>query len=170
MNKEWIPNSLTMSNGIFGFLSVISAAQQEFLYAGLCIIFAALADRYDGIIARKLGVVSPLGKELDSLCDVISFGLAPAFLILSKVKTEHSSIIFILTLIIASAFLACGAYRLARFNITTMANGFYTGVPITTCGGMLGLLSLFPLPTFLLVLLMAIFAYLMVSKLKIKKI
>lgn len=170
MNKEWIPNSLTMSNGIFGFLSIISAAQYQFLYAGICIILAALADRYDGIVARRLGVESPLGKELDSLCDVISFGLAPAFLILSKVKVEYSTAIFVITLIIASAFLACGAYRLARFNISTMSNGFYTGVPITTCGGMLGLLSLFPLPNVLLVFLMAIFAYLMVSKLRIKKI
>lgn len=172
MNKEWIPNSLTMSNGLCGFLSIIMAANEKFIYASIFIILSMLADRYDGIVARKLNIVSEIGKQLDSLCDVISFGVAPAFLIFSKTHiTSNSLLISIITAILCSAYVCCGAYRLARFNVTKMQNGYYQGVPITTCGCVLAVLALFSaIPNLALIILTIIFSYLMVSKIKIKKI
>lgn len=172
MNKEWIPNSLTMSNGIFGFLSIIMTASKEFDYAILFIILAVLADRYDGLVARKLGVVSEIGKQLDSLADVISFGVAPAFLVFSKTQVATSStFLLVLTAILAGLYVACGIYRLARFNISTMKDGFFTGVPITASGMLLSFLSigLFSINYIILILIMSCLAYLMVSKVKIKK-
>lgn len=172
MNKEWIPNSLTMANGFFGFLSIIMTAEKQFLYASIFILLSMLADRYDGIVARKLNIVSAIGKELDSICDVISFGLAPAFLIFTKTKNELDiKILIVLVAIIASIYVCCGAYRLARFNVTTMTDGNYQGVPITTCGAALAFLAIFnSIPNFALVILMLLLAYLMISKIKIKKI
>lgn len=171
MNKEWIPNSLTMANGFFGFLSLIMTLNGHFAYSAIFIILSVVADRYDGIVARKLGIVSEIGKQLDSLCDVISFGVAPAFLIFAKAKMEIDSsfLIFIIS-IICSMYVCCGAFRLARFNVTTMINGYYQGVPITTCGFLLAVLSLFKdIPTLANLIMTLIFAYLMVSKIKIKK-
>lgn len=173
MNKNMIPNFLTLSNGICGFLAIILAANKFFTYASIFIILSVLADRYDGIVARKLNVDGPLGKELDSICDVISFGAAPSFLVFTKVQSESNFFVLtIITLVFCAIYVACGAYRLARFNITTMVDGYYQGVPITTCGLGLAILSLefVELPNIALIILTAIFGYLMVSKIKIKKI
>lgn len=172
MNKEWIPNSLTITNGLFGFLSILMTSNNKYTLAAIFIIISMLADRYDGMVARKLNIVSPIGKELDSLCDVISFGVAPAFLIFTKTQDEiNSNLLLIIVSIICSAYVCCGAFRLARFNVSSINNGFYQGVPITTCGLILAFLSLFEdIPNFAILILVAIFAYLMVSKIKIKKI
>lgn len=171
MNKEFIPNSLTLSNGLCGFLSIVMTTKEQYVYASVLIILAMIADRYDGIVARKLNIVSAIGKELDSICDVISFGAAPAFLIYSKINNSTEILILsIVALIVCAAYTCCGAYRLARFNVTTMTNGYYQGVPITTCGLILAVLALFKIPNFALVIMTAIFAYLMVSTIKIKKI
>lgn len=173
MNKEIIPNAITMSNGLCGFLSIILTSTSQYTYASVFIILAMFADRYDGIFARKLGVVSPLGKELDSICDVISFGAAPAFLVFSKVYTKTNLLpISIIAALICSAYVCCGAFRLARFNVTTMSDGYYQGVPITTCGLLLAVLAFdfIKMPNIALLILTAIFGYFMVSKIKIKKI
>lgn len=173
MNKELIPNCLTLSNCIFGFLSIITTANGKFIYASVFIILAMLADRYDGIVARKLGVTSPIGKQLDSLCDAISFGVAPAFLVYTKTIIETDLfIVKALALIICISYACCGVYRLARFNISTLTGGFYQGVPITTCGLILAILSFnfLSLPSIALLILTTIFSYLMVSNIKIKKI
>lgn len=171
MNKEWIPNSITMSNGIFGFLSIVSTARENFTLASLFIILSVIADRYDGIVARKLKVSSEIGKQLDSLSDVMSFGLAPGFLVFSKVAATNTLLLSIIAGIIAVIYVSCGAYRLARFNITVMKDGNFQGVPITAAGLSLAILSFsfLHLPHILLLLLTLLFAYLMVSKVKIKK-
>ncbi len=173
MNKELIPNLITLSNGFFGFISIIMSAKEQYIYASVFIILAVLADRYDGIVARKMNIVSEIGKQLDSICDVISFGVAPALLIYSKVTHSTSFLLFnFIVIIICGAYVCCGAYRLARFNVMTLTNGYYTGVPITTCGFFLAILSFdfLKLPNFALLILTTIFAYLMISKIKIKKI
>ncbi|MBF0709839.1 MULTISPECIES: CDP-diacylglycerol--serine O-phosphatidyltransferase [unclassified Gemella] len=172
MNKEWIPNSLTMSNGIFGFLSIIMTSNKLFDSAIVFIILSVTADRYDGIVARKLGVESEIGKQLDSLCDLISFGIAPAFLVYSKAQTaNYSFLLLMLIALVAAIYVSCGAYRLGRFNITSMENGFFSGVPITAAGCLLAFLSIsyFSVNTLILTAIMIILSYLMVSKVKIKK-
>ncbi|MDO4814629.1 MAG: CDP-diacylglycerol--serine O-phosphatidyltransferase [Gemella sp.] len=173
MNKEWIPNSLTMSNGIFGFLSLLMTSNKLFDFAILFILLSVTADRYDGIIARKLGVESEIGKQLDSLCDLISFGAAPAFLVYAKAQyVDINFSILIIIALIAAVYVACGAYRLARFNISTMKDGCFSGVPITAAGCLLAFLSIsyFSINELILAAIMLILAYLMISKVKIKKV
>ncbi|MDU3724628.1 MAG: CDP-alcohol phosphatidyltransferase family protein, partial [Clostridium celatum] len=136
------------------------------------ILLAALVDRYDGRIARFLNVSSDLGKELDSLADLVSFGVAPAiliFLIFDFNTLGPSGLFGYISLLL---FPICGAFRLARYNASEF-NGVFTGVPITVTGSFLALFALFTVNgnisaiiPFLLILLCS---YLMVSTFKLKK-
>ncbi|WP_026886957.1 CDP-diacylglycerol--serine O-phosphatidyltransferase [Clostridium beijerinckii] len=172
MFKKFIPNLLTFMNLSFGILSIIEVLKKDFLEAAIFIIAAALVDRYDGRIARYLNVSSELGKELDSLADLISFGVAPALLVFIKYNFSNIGfgafgIIFMLT------YILCGCYRLAKYNVSEF-DGVFTGIPITIAGSILALFSLFvpgnSIAITLLITLMMILAYLMMSKLKLKKI
>ncbi|MGX7111595.1 CDP-diacylglycerol--serine O-phosphatidyltransferase [Gemella cuniculi] len=172
MNKNFIPNYLTLGNIFCGFISILTATHGYYVWATVFIILAMLADRYDGIVARKLGVVSEIGHDLDSLCDVVSFGVAPAVLVF-EIFLANDKPTMTLTVIVAllcAIYVCCGAYRLARFNVTKMKNGYYQGVPITTCGTVLAIVSLFNLPSIVLLVLLVVSSYLMVSSIKIKKI
>lgn len=172
MFKKFIPNLLTFMNLSFGILSIIEVLKKDFLVAEIFIIAAALVDRYDGRIARYLNVSSELGKELDSLADLISFGVAPGLLVFIKYNFSNTGfgvfgILFILT------YILCGCYRLAKYNVSKF-DGIFTGIPITIAGSILALFSLFvpsnSISITLLITLMMILAYLMISKLKLKKI
>jgi len=87
------------------------------------IFLAAVLDSADGYIARKLKMISSIGRELDSLADVISFGLAPIMLLFSHIGEN------ILTILCGFVYLACGALRLARFNVYG-SKEFFEGLPI----------------------------------------
>ena len=76
--KKHIPNTLTCLNLVCGTLSVMAALKGNLPMAAVWIIVAAVFDFFDGFVARMLKVSSPIGKELDSLCDVVSFGVAPS--------------------------------------------------------------------------------------------
>jgi CDP-diacylglycerol--serine O-phosphatidyltransferase len=95
---------------------------------------AAFIDRYDGKIARKFNAVSLIGKELDSLADLVSFGVAPAMLAWKLSLLNYGIISYLLLLV----FPICGAFRLARFNISDFKS-VYTGIPITIAGSLLAL-------------------------------
>ena len=71
--------------------------------------------------------------------------------------------------LLCGIYTCCGAYRLARFNVTKMKNGYYQGVPITTCGTILAIIALFKLPSIVMLILLIVCSYLMVSNIKIKK-
>lgn len=172
MFKKFVPNILTFMNLSFGILSIVEVLKKDFLLAAVFIIAAALVDRYDGRIARFLNVSSEFGKELDSLADLISFGIAPALLILTKYNLlnlgfKSIGIIFTLT------YTLCGCYRLAKYNVKEF-NGTFTGVPITIAGSILAVYSLFvpssSIAIILSIALMMFLAYLMISKLQLKKI
>lgn len=127
--KTIIANSVTSLNIICGFLSIVYASQNDFKYASVFIIMAAIFDTMDGILARMLNTASRFGVELDSLSDVVSFGAAPAFLIYKAYAYQLG----VTGIIICSAILVTGALRLARFN--TMigdlnTKGNFTGLPI----------------------------------------
>ena len=122
---------------------------------------AALCDVMDGLLARWLHCTSEFGKQLDSLADIISFGLAPTFLILLY-KLEN---VQWLGSVAAVAFLICGALRLARFNISAPSRGF-VGMPITATGVILSMISLLDgrmKPEFILVL-MGLLSVMMISR------
>ena len=79
--KKYLPSIITLSNLFLGFLSILYIQKGEFAFACHLILIAALLDSFDGKLARKIGVVSSFGKEIDSLADVVSFCLSPSFLV-----------------------------------------------------------------------------------------
>jgi len=127
-------------------------------------------DRYDGRIARLLNVSSDLGKELDSLADLVSFGLAPSMLVFAMYEFYSLGVAGYLLVL---AFPVAGAYRLARYNCTSF-EGVFIGIPITLAGSIMTLFSLLTMNKTTNIILPVIFllslSYLMVSKLKIKKV
>lgn len=177
MNKSAIPNAFTLSNLAFGILSILATfheGPENYTLASLFVIAAALADRYDGRVARFLKVDSEIGKELDSLADLVSFGVAPSILIYKLYGFMSFGFLgYILVLI----FPICGAYRLARYNITSF-DGTFSGIPITIAGLIMALFSLVQLTLLknvsinplLPIIFLVVLSYLMVSKFKLKKI
>lgn len=167
MVKKYIPNILTFLNLSFGILSIIQVINKYYLIAALFIIGAALIDRYDGRIARAFNVSSEIGKELDSLSDLISFGVAPGFLIFFKYGLND----YLMGVAIMLFYIICGCYRLAKYNISNF-EGVFSRIPITICGSVLAVLSLIVNMEMkiIVIVFMIMFGYLMISKLKLKKI
>lgn len=168
--KSAVPNLFTFSNLACGILSLLSTFNENYRWACLFIIIAGLIDRYDGRVARFLQVSSELGKELDSLADLVSFGVAPSILVFNLYSFVDLGIIgYILVLI----FPIAGAYRLARYNATPF-NNVFTGIPITLAGSLIALYCLITLKntnnSILTIILVLILSYLMVSKFQIKKV
>jgi CDP-diacylglycerol---serine O-phosphatidyltransferase len=173
MRKSCIPNVFTFINLSCGVISILSVMDGKFAYAGAFILLAGLVDRYDGRIARFLNVSSDLGKELDSLADLVSFGVAPSILIYILYNLKSLDPYGVLGFAILLLFPICGAYRLARFN-TADFDGSFTGIPITIVGCFMGLFSLLDLnrtvSIYIVAILMIAGSYLMVSKIKLKKV
>jgi len=121
-----IPYFFTFANALLGFFAIINALHGKVLLAAYCIAVATLMDMLDGRIARKLGVSSNLGMELDSLCDAVSFCLAPTIIIYSWRASELGMV----GLAALAIYLCCGLLRLARFNVTNTQQHFYfSGLP-----------------------------------------
>jgi len=134
-NKAWLPNSVTIMNLILGFYAIILIIQEQFVVAAFLIFIGMILDGIDGRLARKLAGDNPMGKELDSLADLISFGVTPALLMYQMHLTEFG----VWGVIVAAAFPVCGAIRLARFNAfdSEAPSDYFTGLPITAGGGIL---------------------------------
>ncbi|MDP4179888.1 MAG: CDP-diacylglycerol--serine O-phosphatidyltransferase [Bacillota bacterium] len=181
--KGTLPNILTLINLSLGVIAILLAVDAErnnanqLFQASLLVMIAALTDRFDGKVARLLDVTSDLGKELDSLSDLISFGVAPV--IIAWKVNDYTSIGF-LGYLIAVIFPVAGAYRLARYNITTFDNVF-RGIPITIAGAFLSIMNLYScflilrknysnIHSYITIGLVILLSFLMVSKIKFKKI
>ncbi|GAB1405007.1 CDP-alcohol phosphatidyltransferase family protein [Lentimicrobium sp.] len=132
LRKE-IPNIITLCNLLSGALAVIFALDGSLLIAVALVGLAAVFDFFDGFVARLLNVKSPLGKELDSLADVISFGLAPSIVLFILIKSNVDLLQFPNLgpyLPYAALLLAAfSAYRLAKFNIDTLQLDSFRGLP-----------------------------------------
>ncbi|MEH7121580.1 CDP-diacylglycerol--serine O-phosphatidyltransferase [Neobacillus vireti] len=165
--RNSIPNLFTLANLFFGFLSVMSSAEGDYKNAAILILIGMMLDSMDGRIARMLRADSELGKELDSLADIVTFGVAPAMM----AYYSYFSSFGIVGMAVAGLFPLFGAYRLARFNINAVKSSlkYFTGVPITAAGGLLTLLTLFQLkmPGFIFVIAFVLLCILMVSTIKI---
>lgn len=165
--RRALPSLFTVGNLFLGIISIIVAFQSKFEWAALLVIIGMLLDGLDGRVARALNAQSEFGKELDSLSDVISFGVAPAFIMYGVVLHEMGWIGTVITAI----FPICGALRLARFNVATGSSpNYFIGLPITAAGGVLATLALYyeklPIPNITLPLFMLFLAFLMVSNIK----
>jgi CDP-diacylglycerol--serine O-phosphatidyltransferase len=152
----FLPNLLTAGNLFCGFVAltkIVDAdpyAENYFYQIQLALAFILLAcifDLFDGRVARMGGVESPFGREFDSLADLVSFGVAPAFLVqrvvLADVFGQHREISWF----IASIYLLCGAFRLARFNClatmtTSNTSKDFLGFPIPSAAGLVASLTL----------------------------
>ncbi|MGI1657760.1 MAG: CDP-diacylglycerol--serine O-phosphatidyltransferase [Desulfitobacterium sp.] len=165
---DMIPSLFTLGNLFFGFLAIIWTMDGDYQVAAGLIILSVLMDSMDGKVARRLSVSTDFGKELDSLCDVVSFGVAPAILTYKVLLEGHMGFWGVL---LAAVFALCGAVRLARFNILNITTHFL-GVPITFAGGIMALLVLFyqSLPWIIYPIAMALLAFLMVSSFKVPKL
>ena len=173
MKKSCIPNIFTFINLGCGVLSLLATFDKKFVLSAALIILAAIVDRYDGRIARYLNVSSELGKELDSLADLVSFGVAPAILSFVLYNFKDFMGFGIIGYAVLLAFPICGAFRLARYN-TTQFDGDFRGVPITIAGCIIAIYVLLTATRFLNpyvpFVLIAILSYLMVSNFKLKKL
>ena len=129
VTRSIIPNLFTLMNLFGGFIAITRIAQDDFYGAMWFMILASIFDALDGAVARLTNSTSELGVELDSLCDAVSFGLAPAFLLYKAHFFGMGS----LGLILAALPALAGTYRLARFNV--LVSGFqdkryFVGMPI----------------------------------------
>ena len=206
-----LPNILTLINLLFGCVAILYVLQpglvplytnngmlltadidnngtqflsvpEQMFMASLFIGLAAVVDFFDGFVARWLKASSPLGAQLDSLSDVVSFGVAPAmivyqFLKLSFAQQEDGLNTNLLWLVPAFVIACAGAYRLARFNLDTEHKNYFTGLPIPANGLLIASFPLiywtnnFPVVTQVLIspwfwyAIILLLSYLMVSKL-----
>jgi len=165
--KSQTANLFTLANLSLGGFAILFGIQGNLRLSLLLIFLAALADRFDGMVARKFNIESELGKQLDSMSDIISFGIAPALLLYHGILYEFGGPGMFFTIF----YIGCGAFRLARFNITE-SNGYFTGLPITVAGCLATLSFLgipyFPAQSFLFI--MIVLSFLMVSTFKLKKV
>lgn len=166
MRVEYLPSVVTSANLVAGFLSLIYTINENYQIGALFILVAAVLDSLDGKLARFLGTSSEFGKQLDSLADLVSFGVAPAVLAYSWQLEGLGTA----GLVAAAFFTLCGALRLARFNILKITDHFL-GIPITMAGALVAIFvllagALSPYVSVLFVIALSIF---MISSIKIPK-
>ncbi len=153
-----IPNIFTLFNLFFGCIAIIFALQtnavviylndqynssfnipEKLTWAAFCIIIAAVIDFLDGFVARLLKATSSMGKQLDSLSDVVSFGVAPGIIIYQLLRfgfaTEENGLNASILWLLPAFILSCAAaYRLAKFNLDETQTLFFKGVPVPAVG------------------------------------
>jgi CDP-diacylglycerol--serine O-phosphatidyltransferase len=176
-----MPSAFTLGNLFFGFWAIVSAFNGNFRWAGWFIVFAGILDMLDGRVARLSGTGTRFGAELDSLVDVISFGVAPALLMYFLDFSNAGRFAWILCYI----YVVAVALRLARFNVLSAgkpSSGWFTGLPSPAAGMTLAVyypfsqtnwyrasLAYLDLQHEGLVVLMLLLAVLMVSNVKYPK-
>ncbi|MEO8194143.1 MAG: CDP-diacylglycerol--serine O-phosphatidyltransferase [Gemmatimonadales bacterium] len=126
-----LPSGLTLANLFCGVFAIVSASRGQFDFAGILIVLGGAADALDGRVARATGSGSRFGSELDSLVDVITFGLAPAFIMYFAVLNREGW-----EWLIPFLYVACAAIRLARFNVEQAgrAKRYFHGLPSPAAG------------------------------------
>ncbi|GAA6526763.1 CDP-diacylglycerol--serine O-phosphatidyltransferase [Intrasporangium sp. DVR] len=132
--KVMLPSLFTLGNMVCGFSSVLMAFQDKFGVAAVLIAVSIVLDILDGAVARAVGAITPFGLQFDSLADLVSFGIAPAVLVYTWALPSYPQWAWAG----AMFWLACAAYRLARFNVTIdpMADKrYFIGLPSPGAAG-----------------------------------
>ncbi|WP_058300168.1 CDP-diacylglycerol--serine O-phosphatidyltransferase [Gorillibacterium timonense] len=173
MLRKSVPNMFTVLNLFFGIVAIILVLNDTPVFpdfdnanlASIIVIISMMMDGIDGRLARALNVQSEFGKELDSLSDVISFGVAPAFIMY---VVAYGDINPPLAWITTAIFPICGALRLARFNVIEGIPGYFIGLPIPAAGVILCTLALFhqEMSSYVLVPASLLLSFLMISRIK----
>ena len=181
-----VPNSFTALSLLLGVASIVTTQLGDLELAAWIIVWCALLDVMDGVSARLLKATSDFGAEFDSMADLVSFGVAPAVLMLNAGMqiggVEYDSGQFWVLLVAIAVFALAGAMRLARFNLVSdqPSTGWFAGIPITAAGGGMvpavvlvlihypDIAALLPLHLYMPVL-MFVLTLLMVSRLRFPK-
>jgi len=178
--KKHIPNTITCCNLISGCISIYLTLNGLHFAAALMVFAAAIFDFFDGFAARMLDAKSPIGGDLDSLSDVVSFGVAPSFILAHYMKSMGvewmlgSVNVFVFLAFILAAF---AAVRLAKFNIDTRQTSSFLGLPVPAVGLFIASLSIMMMrinengllmeivnnPYFFIVMIL-VFSWLMISE------
>lgn len=166
LNFVHLPDIISLGNGLSGTLSIYCSVQGYFLWAAIFIAIGAICDLFDGKVARKLNITSEFGKQIDSLCDLVSFIVAPA------IFAYHVGLQQPWFLAIEALYVLAGILRLARFNVTGTTDGgkYFEGVPVPVSMFVVGLYFVFDLLGINIQiwgLLLLIHAVLMVSTVRI---
>lgn len=157
-----LANTLTLLNGVSGFLSVVASMQGMFAWAAGLILAGVFFDWFDGKAARWFSEETALGAELDSLSDLVTFGVAPAVLVAAIAP-------FTVAYIAGALFVLSAALRLGRFNVQDM-KGEFVGVPTTANGFLLPALVFFGAPAQVFPYYLFVMALLMNVPFRIKKV
>lgn len=169
---RFLPNAITLMNLMFGTLSLYYTFNHQFHQAAIMILLAVVMDGMDGKVARRLNASGDFGKELDSLCDLVSFGAAPALLYIavSVSSLNGNSFLNYLGVSIGIAYVLCGAFRLARFNILNISD-YFVGLPITIAGFIIAIIYLYMpnISALIIIPTIALLGFFMVSRITIPK-
>ena len=151
-----LPSLITILNGVCGFASIVFAAKAAFAKAGYMLLLAMAADVLDGRLARMSRTTSSFGGQLDSLCDVISFGVAPAFLTVkvmenslgvTDISQAFENFFHSFIWLAAATYISCAAIRLARFNVENIedesSHMSFIGLPSPAAAGVIISLVIF---------------------------
>ena len=140
--RRMLPASITFIGLVCGFAAVVLALHQELARAGICILGGYILDALDGEVARRLRVESAFGLQLDSLSDIVTFGIAPS--VLAYQYSRQLSITPAITWVVCSGYIVGGAFRLARFNLLPHkgSQSDNIGLTISTSGATLVLIVL----------------------------
>ncbi|HET9519092.1 MAG TPA: CDP-alcohol phosphatidyltransferase family protein [Actinoplanes sp.] len=136
-------NACTLASLSLGLLAIFLAMQGELRFAAACLVACVAFDGLDGALARKLGVSSPFGAQMDSLADMCSFGLAAPVVVYASL---HGTVPTAAAAVTAALVAGCAAIRLARFNVSPKDGTFFCGVPTTMAAAVLALAVLIELP------------------------
>lgn len=133
-----LPALFTLGNLLCGFFCIIQSSRGKFAEAALLIVYAGILDALDGRVARLTGTASEFGVQLDSMADIVSFGLAPSLLAYYWALTPFRRVGWL----IAFLFVVCAATRLARFNIQTATadKRWFAGLPSPAAAGLVATL------------------------------
>lgn len=128
-----LPNLMTTGNLFCGFFAIIQALKANYLFAAYAIVAAAIFDQLDGRLARLTRSTSKFGAEYDSLCDLVSFGVAPGIMLFQWALNPFGRLGWVACFL----FVTCGALRLARFNVQAniVEKNYFQGLPIPMAAG-----------------------------------
>jgi len=170
--KKHIPNTLTLLNLLSGATGIIFAFEDQLILSAMMIWIGGVFDFLDGFVARSLKVKSDIGKELDSLADIVTFGLLPSFIVFYHFQLESSSdflpfVAFLITI--------CAALRLARFNIDDRQTQSFVGLPTPASAIVVSSLPFYAespsysslINVYSLVVLCLVLSFLMVSEIRL---
>lgn len=171
--RKLLPNLVTFTGLVCAFSAVVLALHEELTVAGVCILIGYLLDALDGALARRLGVASAFGLQLDSLVDIVTFGVAPSVLVYQHLRQLAFNPA--VPWIVCVGYMIGGVFRLARFNLlpAKKSSGDSVGLTISTSGATLALSVLSDrvydhrlIPAVVFPVIVAALALLMVSRIR----